>query len=176
MSELSRWSSFYDVVGSAAGALIGLQFVVITLLATRPPPRAATQGGAAAFSTPNIVHFSAVLLIAVLVHVPWGSIVPFAVLAGLTGTAGFVYAFVTARRMRAQSAYEPDMEDWLFYALLPLASFLVLTLAAVALEPFEHAALFALGTVTLLLLFGAIHNAWDAASYHVLFARQNQDK
>lgn len=37
MSELARWGSFYVIVGSAAGALIGLQFVVLTLIAERPP-------------------------------------------------------------------------------------------------------------------------------------------
>jgi hypothetical protein len=33
MTELSGWEHFYSVVGSSAGALIGLQFVVLTLIA-----------------------------------------------------------------------------------------------------------------------------------------------
>ncbi|PYR18792.1 MAG: hypothetical protein DMF98_25350 [Acidobacteria bacterium] len=37
MSEFAEWDSFYVIVGSAAGALIGLQFVVLTLIAERPP-------------------------------------------------------------------------------------------------------------------------------------------
>jgi hypothetical protein len=36
MPELAAWDSFYVIVGSAAGALIGLQFVVVTLLAQKP--------------------------------------------------------------------------------------------------------------------------------------------
>jgi len=36
MAEFAEWESFYVIVGGAAGALIGLQFVVITLLADRP--------------------------------------------------------------------------------------------------------------------------------------------
>lgn len=55
MAELAEWESFYLIVGSAAGALIGLQFVVLTLIAERPPLRAADAG--AAFMTPTIVHF-----------------------------------------------------------------------------------------------------------------------
>ena len=35
MKELAEWDSFYLIVGGAAGALIGLQFVVMTLLADR---------------------------------------------------------------------------------------------------------------------------------------------
>ena len=40
MPEFNEWESFYVLVGGAAGALIGLQFVVMTLIADRPPLRA----------------------------------------------------------------------------------------------------------------------------------------
>ena len=43
MSELAKWDSFYVIVGSAAGTLTGLQFVVITLFAQRPGPAAYRQ-------------------------------------------------------------------------------------------------------------------------------------
>jgi hypothetical protein len=55
VSELDKWDSFYIIVGSAAGVLIGLQFVVLTLIAERPPIRAAEAG--AAFATPTIAHY-----------------------------------------------------------------------------------------------------------------------
>ncbi|MFZ1072124.1 MAG: hypothetical protein WAO21_01690 [Verrucomicrobiia bacterium] len=32
MTALDGWENFYVIVGSSAGALIGLQFVVITLI------------------------------------------------------------------------------------------------------------------------------------------------
>jgi len=60
MSDLAEWDSFYVILGSAAGALIGLQFVVMTLIAQRPPLRAAEA--APAFLTPTIVHFGAAFL------------------------------------------------------------------------------------------------------------------
>src|SRR5690242_12666330 len=78
MSELEAWDSFYVIIGSAAGALIGLQFVVVTLVAERPALRATEAG--AAFATPTIVHFSAVLLVSALIRVPWDSITPLAAL------------------------------------------------------------------------------------------------
>ena len=77
MSELAAWDSFYVIVGSAAGALIGLQFVVVTLIAERPKLREPTAG--AAFATPNIVQFSTVLLLSALVRIPWRSIVTAAI-------------------------------------------------------------------------------------------------
>jgi hypothetical protein len=57
VNAFSEWESFYVIVGSSAGALIGLQFVVLTLLAERPRPRLAEAN--AAFSSPTIVHFAA---------------------------------------------------------------------------------------------------------------------
>jgi hypothetical protein len=36
MPAFEEWESFYLIVGGAAGALIGLQFVVMTLLADKP--------------------------------------------------------------------------------------------------------------------------------------------
>lgn len=35
-NALAAWESFYVIVGSSGGALIGLQFVVITLIADNP--------------------------------------------------------------------------------------------------------------------------------------------
>jgi len=49
MSELAEWESFYVIVGTFAGALIGLPFVVMTLIADMPPLRVAAAG---AFATP----------------------------------------------------------------------------------------------------------------------------
>jgi hypothetical protein len=68
MSVLAEWDSFYVIVGSAAGALIGLMFVVMALIADRPLLRAAEAG--AAFATPTIVHFSSVLLLSALQRAP----------------------------------------------------------------------------------------------------------
>jgi hypothetical protein len=73
MTALSEWENFYVIVGSSAGALIGLQFVVITLIAAMPIGRGTAQAGAA-FSTPNVVHFGAVLLLAGILSAPWHEI------------------------------------------------------------------------------------------------------
>src|SRR5438067_10951030 len=69
MSPLNGWENFYVIVGSSAGALIGLQFVVITLIADRPIARGEAQAGDA-FATPIVVHFGVVLLLSALVIIP----------------------------------------------------------------------------------------------------------
>ena len=73
MTALSEWENFYVIVGSSAGALIGLQFVVLTLIAAMPIGRGTAQAGAA-FSTPNVVHFGAVLLLFVGIHNAWDAV------------------------------------------------------------------------------------------------------
>jgi hypothetical protein len=166
MTALSAWENFYVIVGSSAGALIGLQFVVITLIAAMPR-RAGTAQAGAAFSTPNVVHFGSVLLLAGILSAPWEAIFPAAILWGVLGLSGIIYEIVVARRMRTQSVYIPVFEDWLFHVVLPLAAYMALAVAAFAIGSHLGAALFGIGAAALLLLFVGIHNAWDAVTYHV---------
>jgi hypothetical protein len=170
MTPLPAWENFYVIVGSSAGALIGLQFVVLTLIANRPIGAGTAQAGHA-FATPTIVHFGTVLLLAGMLSAPWQEIDPAAVLWGLLGLSGMVYAAVVVRRMRRQAAYKPVFEDWLFHVLLPFAAYTTLAVTAFAARSHVREALFGIGTASLLLLFIGIHNAWDAVTYHVFVNR-----
>ena len=169
MSELAKWDSFYLIVGSAAGALIGLQFVVAALIAERPPLRAGEAG--AAFATPTIVHFVAALFLSALLRAPWETIAVVAALWGLVGLSGVVYMVIVARRMRRQTVYRPEFEDWLFHAVLPFAAYAVLALSPLAAPSRTRGILFGVGAAALLLLFIGIHNAWDSVAYHVFVNR-----
>jgi hypothetical protein len=120
MTALDGCENFYVIVGSSAGALIGLQFVVLTLIAERPPLRAAEAG--AAFATPTIFHFGVVLLLSAIVSVPWHEIGMVSLLWGLMGFGGIVYTVIVSRRLRVQTTYKPVFEDWLFQVLLPCAA------------------------------------------------------
>lgn len=171
MTELHGWDNFYVIIGSSAGALIGLQFVVITLIADLPLGRGQAQAGAA-FATPTIVHFGAVLLLAGMLSAPWHGVAGPAVSWGLLGVAGILYELVVTRRMRSQTAYRPELEDWLFHSLLPFAAYVILAASAFVSHSFVRAALFAVAGAALLLLFIGIHNAWDAVTYHVFVQRQ----
>jgi alpha-beta hydrolase superfamily lysophospholipase len=168
MPDLAQWDSFYVIVGSSAGALIGLQFVVMTLMAERPPTREGPRVSSA-FGTPTVVHLSAVLLTAALLRVPWGADGAAAWACAAVGVTGALYALLTAWRMRTQSVYAPDLEDWLCHAGLPLAAYITLCVAAyAALASRAEWAPFGFGGATLLLLFCGIHNAWDAVAFNVL--------
>ena len=160
---LAAWENFYIIVGSSAGALTGLQFVIMALIAesrTSPTPREI-----AAFGTPTILHFCAALLVSCLLSAPWASLS----LAGLglaaCGVAGVVYAVIVVRRARRQQAYRPVLEDWVWHAVLPFLAYAVLLAAAVLLPRYSGPALSLLATVTLGLVFIGIHNAWDTITY-----------
>jgi hypothetical protein len=166
MSELKEWENFYVIVGSAAGALIGLQFVVMTLIAERPPARAAEAG--AAFATPTIVHFTVALLVSALVSAPWQSVTAFTVVCAAVGIGGVIYLWSVLRSMKVQTAYKPEFEDWLFHSLLPLVGYALFIVSAFIASAHLRAALFSFAAAALVLLLVGIHNAWDAVSYHVL--------
>ena len=175
MTPLGGWQNFYVIVGSSAGALIGLQFVVMALVAdvVRTPRQA--QAGQA-FATPTIVYFSTVLVLSAALSAPWRSIDVAAILWGLMGIGGVVYAAIVARRMGTQTAYKPVFEDWLFHAILPIAAFVTLSASACAALAHPDGCLFGVATASLLLLFIGIHNAWDAVTYHIFVKKPEQDE
>lgn len=170
MTELEHWDSFYVIIGAAAGALIGLQFVVMTLIAEKPPRRVAEANPV--FATPTIVHFSICLLVSALMSVPWNSLAEAAWAFGLTGMAGFIYTLTVTARLRTQKAYLPDAEDWLFHAVLPLCAYLLLGLSASHAQSHEHSALLGVGAAITGLLFIGIHNSWDS----IVFISTGQSK
>jgi hypothetical protein len=162
----SAWGNFYLIVGTAGGALIGIQFVIMTLIASRRArPAAETLH---AFSTPSVVHFGSALLISALMCAPWPALIPAAIALAACGLSGFVYALVVLRRTRRQTLYKPTWDDWLWYTLVPLVSNAVLAVAGLALPIAPQPALFVIGGASLALLLLAIRNAWDTVAYIVL--------
>jgi hypothetical protein len=87
------------------------------------------------------------------------------------GPGGFrwvAYGAIVVRRIWLQHAYQPDLEDWIFHAALPLAGYAMLALSAFAASSHPHEAMLVVGAAVLLLLFIGIHNSWDAVVYQTL--------
>jgi hypothetical protein len=175
MAEFSRWDSFYLIVGTAAGALIGLQFVVMTLIASNPPLRAADAG--AAFSSPTVVHFGTALFLSALQRVPWPGVIFIAAHWGIIGLIGVIYSLIVIRCIRRQTTYKPVFEDWLFHVVLPLLAYIILVFSSATALFYTQETLFAVGGAVMRFLFIGIHNAWDSVSYHVLYrSNDNSNK
>ena len=165
IAHLSGWDNFYVIVGSSAGALIGLQFVVMTLIAG---DRRATNKSISAFGTPTVIHFSATLLIAAMLSAPWESIAGLRAALGIFGAIGVAYAVRVTLHAMQQNIYEPVLEDWIFYSVLPFACYALLFVAAFLLVGNISVALFLIATVALGLMFIGIHNSWDTVTFLVL--------
>jgi hypothetical protein len=173
MTALDGWGNFYTIVGSSAGALIGLQFVVMTLVASMPISRSDAQAGNT-FTTPTVVHFGVVLLLSAVGSAPLHEITIVAVLWGLVGLLGAGYVVLVARRLQLQTTYHAVFEDRLFHVLLPFAAYAMLAASACVTYFLPHPALFLVGASALLLLLIGIHNAWDIVTYHVFVKRPEQ--
>jgi len=168
MAAFAGWENFYVIVGSSAGALIGLQFVVLTLISGRPILRGDARQAGDAFATPSVVHFAVVLFLSAILSAPWEGIDFAAAAWGLVGAGGVVYSIIVVRRMRVQKAYRPVFEDWLFHGILPFGAYVTLTASAWYVYSNQRLAMYPVGGAALMLLFIGIHNAWDAVMYTVL--------
>lgn len=175
MNLLEGWENFYVIVGSSAGALIGLQFVVVTLMADMPMEQGDVEASGA-FTTPSVVHFAVVLLLSAIASIPWNEITTPSVVWGLVGFCGTIYTIIVARRLRRLAAYQPVFEDWLFHAILPFAAYAMITAAAAIAGAHERLALFIGAGSVMLLLFIGVHNAWDLVTHLVFIRRRNLGK
>jgi hypothetical protein len=178
VSPLTAWENFYVIVGSSGAALTGLQFVVMALVAESRARSSHRE--IAAFGTPTVIHFCAVLLISAILSAPWHALSSAALVLGICGAAGVAYASIVVRRARLivvrqalrQTGYKPVLEDWLWHAVFPFIAYAALLAAAVVLPRDPAPALFVVGAAALLLLFIGIHNAWDTVTYIAIDRRQ----
>ena len=162
---LAAWEAFYVIIGTSAAALTGLQFVVVALISDLQRRRA--TGAMAAFATPQVVHFGAVLLLSAILSAPWPTLTVPDVLVAAMGFFGLAHAIVTIMRARRQTSYVPVLEDWIWHGVLPVFSYANLVIAAVLLGSRPEFALFQCGASSVMLVFIGIHNAWDTATYLV---------
>ncbi|HXS83385.1 MAG TPA: hypothetical protein VN896_11785 [Methylomirabilota bacterium] len=163
--SIRSWEAFYVIVGSSAGALTGLQFVVLTMIAEARKARGGGGESIAAFGSPNVVHFCAALLISAICSAPWGGLAPPGIAIAVCGVCGVIYSLIVLRRTMRQQEYKPVLEDWTWHAALPLLAYAALVHAGWAVEHGTVDTLYVVGGATLLLVFIGIHNAWDTVMY-----------
>jgi hypothetical protein len=160
------WANFYVIVGSSAGALTGLQFVVMALIADAR--RSDTSDDAInAFGTPTVLYFCDALLISAILSAPWPNLRYPAIALVVSGAAGVGYGIIVLRRAMLQKTYTPVFEDWLWFTALPLAANASVVAGAGMLTTRTTGGLFAIAAGSLLLLFVGIHNSWDTVTFIV---------
>ncbi|MBI1796372.1 MAG: hypothetical protein HYR74_04905 [Candidatus Eisenbacteria bacterium] len=170
---LDAWQSFYVIVGSSAGALTGLQFVVLTLISEARMLRAGDA--LSAFASPNVVHFCMALLVSAILGAPWGGLGPPGVAVALCGAGGLIYSIAVLRRAMRQRDYRPVLEDWIWHAAFPMLAYAAMIHAGIQMSRVSSDVLYIVGGASLMLVFVDIHNAWDTVTY-VMAERSRRER
>ncbi|HEX9132709.1 MAG TPA: hypothetical protein VF844_10480, partial [Ktedonobacteraceae bacterium] len=142
LAPLAAWQNFYVIIGTAAATLTGLLFVVITLVSGALRQVSSPWSGIRVFSTPNVMHFGAALLIAALLSAPWPALWPAGLLVGLAGLGGVIYVFIVLWEVRHRLSYNLVLSDWLWYTLSPLLAYRAVLVGGILLPISAALALF----------------------------------
>ncbi|HXZ01457.1 MAG TPA: hypothetical protein VEI03_15790 [Stellaceae bacterium] len=164
---IEEWHDFYLLIGTTAATLVGLLFVSASvgggyMTEERRP-------GIRAFFSPTIFHFAAVLVACLALLAPKQSWAALGALLLGCGLAGLLYAGWIWRQMARQGYLRDiDAEDRVWYARVPVACHLLVTLAAALLLLRWPAGIDVLAVTLVLLLLVGIRNAWDITLWLVM--------
>jgi hypothetical protein len=156
------WDSFYLLIGGAAGALIGLLFVVATLNPAQD--RDSSLRGASLYMTPIVYHLAVVLSVSALTMVPHLPHVYAADWVAVATTGGLAQVIHIVHGIR-NLPHKAHWSDIWAYGLAP--GVLYVGMAATAYGLFYHYAWAApaMAAVLTALLLSAIRNAWDLVTW-----------
>jgi hypothetical protein len=163
---IEDWHDFDLLVGTAAATLVGLMFVAASIGASIYTEK--NRPGIQAFISPTVVHFTSVLVLALLALVPTHEWLTLAGLLALVGVAGGVYSANLWMQLFVRRRFDVDIVDRLFYAALPSLGYLLLLLAAFFLLRQSEAGLDLLAAAQITLLLAGIRNAWDMMMWIVI--------
>jgi hypothetical protein len=159
------WDNFYLIIGGAAGALIGLMFVVATLGTGRN--RDESLRGASIYMTPTVVSFSVVMVASALSAVPHLTTAAAASILGAIAATGAIYAAISLWRLVGprRRFQAPHWSDYWCYGYGPVVMYLALGGAATAVGLGAAWSAQAVAAVLLSILLLAIRNAWDLVTW-----------
>jgi hypothetical protein len=176
LSLLSNWQNFYMLIGTAAATLTGLMFVATTLVAGIDTHVPTANAGTSAYSTPTVVQFGIVLLLAGILSAPWQTYSILSMLLGVLGLGMVFYSIIVLRRIRRVPYYQSTLEDWLWYMTFPLFANILLIVSALVLPKNPSSALYILGSAMMLLLLVGIRNAWDMVTFLAIERSHSEKK
>lgn len=158
------FGEFYLLVGSAAAVLIGLLFVVVTLMQDKP--RSTMLDGSKFYMGPVVLHVSFVLVLSAAALMPEIGHREFAIVAAILAIWGLARGAVSFLGIRKLDWEEPPhWTDAWFYGAVPVALFLLLAGVAWGFWTEQHWAVSGVATVITLILLATIRNEWDLVTW-----------
>ncbi|HVU29371.1 MAG TPA: hypothetical protein VHE36_03135 [Sphingomicrobium sp.] len=155
------WDDFFLMAGGAAAVLIGLIFVVISLMGDRP--RSTVLAGSKLYMGPIVLGVSFVLALSAAALTPAISRSAFSALTAAIALWGLARGLISTTGIgRLKEVHWTDV--W-FYGVYPCAIYLALGLVAIAFINDWWWAHFGLAAVITLSLLLAIRNEWDLITW-----------
>jgi nitrate/nitrite transporter NarK len=158
------WGEFYLLAGSAAAVLIGLIFVVVTLMQDRS--RSSVLSGSKLYMGPVVLNVTFVLVLSAAALIPRIEPKEFAIVAGAVSVWGAIRGLISTQGIAALKG--PDKAHWTdmwFYGVIPTVLYLllaVISFAAWRALPWAAQGLAVVITGGLLL---CIRNEWDLVTW-----------
>jgi hypothetical protein len=161
-SVFEGWHEFYLMSGGAAAVLIGLIFVVISLMQDRS--RSTVLTGSRLYMGPIVLGVSFVLVLSAAALVPGIDARSFALIAGAVAAWGLARGLISTVGI-ARLKDEVHWTDVWFYGFIPSAFYLALGVLGFGLwTGWGHAAQ-GLAAFVILALLLAVRNEWDLITW-----------
>jgi hypothetical protein len=157
-----EWDSFYVVIGSASAVLIGLIFVVISLMQDRS--RSSVLAGSRLYMGPIVLGVSFVLLISAAAMTPGMNARIFAAITAAVALWGLVRGIMSLAGI-ARLKDKVHWTDLWFYGAIPALLYLVLGAVAVGFWTAKGWAPYALAVMLTGGILLAIRNEWDLITW-----------
>jgi len=156
------WGEFFLLAGSAAAVLIGLIFVVVTLMQDRP--RSAVLEGSKLYMGPVVLDVSIVLVLSAAALVPGIGAREFALVAAASALWGLWRGLQSLRGI-GKLGEAVHWTDFWFYGAAPTALFLLLGAVAWSFWSGHGWAKDGLAAAITGLLLLAVRNEWDLVTW-----------
>ena len=164
-SVFEHWGEFYLLAGSAAAVLIGLIFVVVTLMQDKP--RSTMMAGARLYMGPVVLQVSFVLVLSAAALTPEISARDYALVAAVVALWG-LYRGVQSTIGIQRLCWQEDPPHWTdkwFYGVIPIVLFIALAEVAWGFWRGEEWAVLGIAAVNTAVLLLAIRNEWDLVTW-----------
>ena len=165
------WHEFYALLGEASATLVALLFVAASVgtgvfsMDRLAPLRM--------FLSASVVHFSSVLAVSLVVLAPVERWMLLGLMIIGCGIYGLSYSGLAWRgAVRDGLAAKIDLEDRVWYAVVPAGAYLVESGAGMALAYARSEGFVVLALSTAALLLAGIHNAWDITVWSITRRRE----
>ena len=156
------WGEFYLMAGGAAAVLIGLIFVVISLMQDRS--RESVLGGSRLYMGPIVLGVSFVLVLSAAALTPGIDGRTFAAIGAIVALWGLARGLMSIAGIR-KLGDEVHWTDLWFYGLAPSAIYLAVAAVAWGFWSGADWALRALAAVVTAMLLLAVRNEWDLITW-----------